>query len=150
MTKQQTIHEIIKLAIRREEEAHNFLLAISACAESPEIKSMLESMAKEELEHKEKLELELMKLGEVVHIGQIPQGSENPYYFESEECSDMDYGDLLRLAIEKEDISFHLYMNLASQMHQQKTRDIFTALAEEELRHKLRFEDEYNNYLNQK
>lgn len=143
MTEQQTIYEAIRLAIRREQEAYSFLMAMSDCAKLPGIKSLLEDLASEELEHKDKLELELMKLGEVVPSEQTQGEAQNPYYIEADECADMDYADLLRLCMEKEDISFRLYLDLATQTHREQTREVFIALAEEELRHKLRFEAEY-------
>lgn len=143
MTEQQTIGRIIRLAIRREQEAYNFLMAMSECVESPGIKYMFKDLAKEELEHKDKLELELIKLGEVVQPQTSQTETENPYYIESDECATMDYTDLLRLCIEKEDISFRFYINMAVQLNQEESRDTLLALAEEELRHKLRFEAEY-------
>ncbi len=143
MTKQQTIGQIIRLAIHREQEAYNFLMVMSQCVESPAIKYMLKDLAKEETEHEGKLELELMKLGEIVQPQDSQAEAENPYYVESDECANMDYADLLRLCIEKEDISFRFYIDMATQMHQDQSRDTFLALAEEELRHKLRFEAEY-------
>ncbi len=142
MTEQQTIGQIIRLAIQREREAYNFLMAMSECVESPGIKYMFRDLAKEEVGHKDKLELELMKLGQVVQPQDSQAETENPYYVESDECASMDYADLLRLCIEKEDISFRFYINMAIQMNQEQSRDIMLALAEEELRHKLRFEAE--------
>ncbi len=143
MTEQQTIGRIIRLAIRREQEAYNFLMAMSECVESPGIKYMFKDLAKEELEHKDKLELELIKLGEVVQPQTSQTETENPYYIESDESATMDFADLLRLCIEKEDISFRFYINMAVQLNQEESRDTLLALAEEELRHKLRFEAEY-------
>jgi len=118
-------------------------MVMSQCVESPAIKYMLKDLAKEETEHEGKLELELMKLGEIVQPQDSQAEAENPYYVESDECANMDYADLLRLCIEKEDISFRFYIDMATQMHQDQSRDTFLALAEEELRHKLRFEAEY-------
>jgi rubrerythrin len=144
MPEQQTIGQIIRLAVLREQEAYSFLMAVSECVESADIKYILQDLAKEELEHKDKLELELMKLGEVYRSEEMQAEDENPYYIEADQFTGMDYADLLKLCIEKEDISFRLYINMAVQVRQRESRDIFLALAEEELRHKLRFETEYN------
>jgi rubrerythrin len=143
MTEQQTISQIIRLAIRREQEAYNFLMAVSECVESAGLKYMLRDLAKEELGHKDKLEMELMKLGEVVQQQDSQTEAENPYYIESDECATMDYADLLSLCIEKEDISFRFYIEMAVQVSREESRDTLLALAEQELRHKLRFEAEY-------
>jgi rubrerythrin len=118
-------------------------MAMSRVVESPGIRYMLEDLAREELEHKEKLELELMKLSEVVRSDEASKLIEELYYIESDELAQMDYVDMLRLCIEKEDISFRLYINLATQVRREESRDTLLALAEQELRHKLRFEAEY-------
>jgi len=143
MTEQKTIDQFIRLAIRRELEAYNFFMALCDCVQSTGIKYMFKELAKEELGHKEKLELELMKLGEVVQPYTSQTEDENPYSIKSDECATMDYADLLSLCIEKEDISFRFYINMAIQLDQEQSRDVLLALAEEELRHKLRFEAEY-------
>ena len=52
--------------------------AVSKSVKSPGIKYMFQDLAKEELEHKEKLELELMKLGEVVHPEEEHEETLNP------------------------------------------------------------------------
>jgi rubrerythrin len=147
MTQEQTICDAIRLAVRREEQAYSFLTAMSRCVQQAAVKSVLEDFARQELEHKDKLELELMKLGEVVPSGQTQEESNNPYYIEAEECTKMDYSELLRFCIEKEDISFRLYIDLASQMQRPLNKEVFIALAEEELRHKLRFEAMYDALL---
>ena len=142
MTEQQTVGQIIRLAIQRERYAYSFLMAMCDCVKSPGIKYMFRDLAKEELKHKDKLELELMKIGEVIRPQDSQTETENPYYIESDECATMDYADLLKLCIEKEDISFRFYVNLTAQVNQEHSKDVLLALAEQELRHKLRFEDE--------
>ncbi|MFA5784765.1 MAG: ferritin family protein [Phycisphaerae bacterium] len=137
---EQTKEQIIRFAIRREQEAYKFILAIREVAKFPGIKFLLEDMAKEELEHKEKLELELIKLGEVVPEDDL---SQTAYKIESDEIAEMDYADLLVLGMEKEDISFRMYIDLALKAGNTESRDAFLAIAEQELRHKIRFEIEY-------
>ncbi len=149
MTERQTIGEGIRLAVRSEQQAYDFLMAMRGCVKSASIRLLLEDLAGEELEHKEKLELELMKLGEVVYSQEIQGQAQNPYYIESDECADMDYAELLRFCIGKEDVSFRLYIDLSTQVHDEQAREVFIALAEEEVRHKLRLETEYSRLLEQ-
>ena len=143
MPEQQTTCDVIRLAIQREEEAYSFFMAMSKAIKSLGIASMFKDLAKEELEHKEKLKLELMKLGEVVREDKPSKLMEDLFYIEADEFEQIDYADMLRLCIEKEDISFRLYLNLASQIHNEDSREALLAMAEEELRHKIRFENEY-------
>jgi rubrerythrin len=57
----------------------------------------------------------------------------------------MNYKDALIFAMQKEKASFHLYFDLAREIKNQIHRDIFLSLAQEEARHKLRFEIEYDD-----
>jgi rubrerythrin len=61
----------------------------------------------------------------------------------------MDYKDMLMLGIEKEEASFRTYVNLAPSVHDQESREVLLALAQEEVKHKLRFETEYDMLLKQ-
>lgn len=138
MLENQTSCDTIRLAIQRELDAYHFFIALSKSVKKSGIKCLLKDLAKEELGHKDRLELELMKQGDVVTADERPQ-RENPYRVEAEEWADMDYGDLLKLCTEKENISFRLYVDMAANLQDDDIRKTLLALAEEELRHKLRF-----------
>lgn len=56
----------------------------------------------------------------------------------------MSYIDLLVVGMKKEEISRKLYTDLATIAQTQELRDIFLKLAQEEAKHKLRFEIEYD------
>jgi rubrerythrin len=56
----------------------------------------------------------------------------------------MDYRDVLLLGMEKEEAAFRIYVNLIGSVHDEQSRDVLMALAQEEVKHKLRFETEYN------
>jgi rubrerythrin len=56
----------------------------------------------------------------------------------------MDYEDLLILSMHKEKISFRLYIELLSTVTEPSLRETLMELAEEEARHKIRFELEYD------
>ncbi|MHC4620812.1 MAG: rubrerythrin, partial [Planctomycetota bacterium] len=55
-----------------------------------------------------------------------------------------DYKDMLLLGIEKEEASFRTYVNLLMSVRDEESREVLLALAEEEVKHKLRFEMEYD------
>jgi len=56
----------------------------------------------------------------------------------------MTYTDLLVVGMKKEETSRRLYADLAAVAEKQEFRDIFLKLAQEEAKHKLRFEFEYD------
>ncbi len=142
--------EILELAISREEDANKFFLIMAARVERPEMRKVFEDLAAEELEHKAKLELEVIKSGRVV----TATGKTEPIFGTDPETSlpklDMDYKDMLILGMQKEESSFRLYVDLAARVSSEEAYDTLLALAEEEVKHKLRFEMEYENLLKTK
>ncbi len=141
-------NEIFEFAIAREVQANRFYLALAGRVKDPQIRKVFEDLAKEELEHKAKLELEIMKTGRTVTAGE-----KTPDLYNDGETAgglaagtelDMDYRDMLLLGMEKEDASFRTYINLIPQARDQASRDVLLAIAEEEVRHKIRFETEYD------
>jgi len=144
--------ETLAFAIAREIEAHRFYLALADRVESPQMRKALEQLAAEELEHKAKLELEVMKLGRTVAVEDPAPPDDDDHYIVSDTDSqlDMDYRDILLLSIEKEDASFKTYVNLAAYARNQDSRDVLLAIAEQEVQHKLRFQTEYDLLTKQK
>ncbi len=138
--------EILEYAISREVEAYYFCLALAGRVDTPRMRQVFEDMAAEELEHKAKLELEMIKMGKTLPEQQMPPGRPESDYIISDTDSplDMDYTDMLLLGIEKEDAAFRIYVNLIPNVHDEESREVLLALAQEEVRHKLRFETEYD------
>jgi rubrerythrin len=59
----------------------------------------------------------------------------------------MNYQDALVLAMNKEKAAFRLYMDLSERAGNEEMRELFQMLAQEESKHKLRFELEYDDYV---
>ena len=137
--------EILEFAIAREVEAYNFYMALADRVGSPEIAEVFRDLAKEEVEHKAKLELEVMKTGEILPATEKVTIPEHDYIISDVDSAlDMDYKDVLMLGMEKEEASFRTYINLIPSVHDEESREVLMAIAEEEVKHKLRFETEYD------
>lgn len=137
--------DILELAIAKEVEAYNFYLALADRVDTQQMRRTFEDLAKEELEHKAKLELEVMKAGKTVAVEQKPLRPERDYILSDDESPlDMDYKDMLLLGMEKEEAAFRTYVNLAASVQDEESREVLLAIAEEEVKHKLRFETEYD------
>lgn len=141
-------NEILGFAIAREMEAYNLYMALAERVTSPQMLKVFEDLAKEELEHRSKLELEVMKIGQTVPATPKFNIPEHEYIISDNHLQlDMDYKDMLLLGMEKEEASFRIYIDLISQVQDKESREVLLALAEEEVKHKLRFETEYNQSL---
>ena len=125
-------------------------MALAERVDSTEMRKVFEDLAQEELDHKAKLELELMKMGKTVEIRQPPD-TPNRNYIVSDTHSllDMEYKDMLLLGIEKEEAAFRLYVNLVPNAYDSESREVILSLAQEEVRHKLRFQMELDMIMKQ-
>jgi len=145
MPKTDSYEEILTFAIDREIDANQFYLALASRVDNKETREIFEELAQEELEHKAKLELELMKMGKTVEITQPPETPQRTYIISNDQSLlDMDYASLLKLAMEKEEASFRMYVDLVPSAHDNDSREMLLGLAQEEVRHKLRFQIEYD------
>jgi rubrerythrin len=143
----EKVEDLLRFAIGREVEANVFYNLLSQYTDIPQIRNLCIEFASEELEHNAKLELELMKLGSVAK----PYTAQNlsypkplDYMVDMSKVMQMDYEDLLILSMHKEKISFRLYIELLSTVTEPSLRETLMELAEEEARHKIRFELEYD------
>jgi len=147
MVEFESDEEILQLAISREEDANVFLLTMAERMKNPEMRKVFEDLADEELEHKARLELEIIKTGRVVTATERLELENNDDTKTAGSEIDMDYKDMLIMTMQKEEASFRLYVDLAARVTSEDAYETFLALAEEEVKHKLRFEMEYDNLL---
>jgi rubrerythrin len=59
----------------------------------------------------------------------------------------MDYQQALVVAMQKEKMAFKMYSDLAEQVDDENLKNTFLSLAQEEAKHKLRFELEYDEHV---
>lgn len=137
--------EILEYAIHRESVAHRFYIDLAEEMENAAMRQLFENFAREELRHKGRLELEIMKRGLVV-AGAVKADDldETDVMLDVAPELGIDYKNALILAMNRETKSFRLYVELAAMAEDKGSRETLLLLAEEEAGHKLRFEIEYN------
>lgn len=143
MAEYKSDNEILEFAISREIEAFQFYTALAERMEKPQMRKIFEELAKEELEHKANLELEIIKTGQTVATGSQDLAADD-YHIEGEFQFDIGMQQLLQMSIEKEKAAFEVYVDLAGKVRDENSRETLLALAEEEVKHKMRFEHEYD------
>jgi rubrerythrin len=142
-----SFNEILEFAIEREEEARQFYLDLAAKMARPHMRSVFEDFAREELGHKMKLTAIREGKLEKPRITKILNLKISDYLVEVEPAATMDYQQALVLAMKREKAAFRLYTDLAARIEDEKHRGAFLMLAQEEARHKLRFELEYDEMM---
>lgn len=141
MTDFITVDEILEMAVAREVDANRFFVALAERVDDPAMRKIFEQLAEEELEHKEMLELEIIKRGKTVDTKKMFHGLQDEKYDYTIPKFDIDYRDLLLMGIKKEQTSFRLYVDLAGMVAEADAKEMLLELAEQELKHKLRFQE---------
>ncbi|MBN2138872.1 MAG: hypothetical protein JW720_13775 [Sedimentisphaerales bacterium] len=140
-----TFEAIVEFGILKEEQANKFYLAMAERVADRQIAALFAALAEEELEHKAKLELELMKMGRTVDISEgVAEFNDSDYIYSDSPELDMDYADVLQLAIAKEDAAFRIYFDMAAMAKSKEAREMLVEMAQEEVKHKFRFEIEFD------
>jgi rubrerythrin len=137
---------VLDYAIEKEIEANQFYVDLAKKMKNPAMSKVFEAFAKEELGHKAKLEA--IKQGkEIPPAKNITDLKIADYTVDFEPAPDMSYQDALILAMKKEKAAFRLYLDLADQVENEDQKELFLSLAQEEAKHKLRFEIEYDDVM---
>ena len=147
MDKWQSTEDILNIAIGEEQAAYEFYTRLASQAQAPEMRATFEDLADEEMKHKARLEA--IKLGGTLRPaqGQVLDLKLADYLVDVPATPRLDYRGALVLAMKKEKAAFKLYSDLAASASDENVKATFLALAQEEARHKLRFELEYDNLL---
>lgn len=111
------------------------------------MKEIFLNFAKEEAGHKKKLTD--IKAGKrfAPSSKKIADLKIGDYLVDVEPSDKLDYQQALVLAMKKEKKAFKLYTDLAASSGDDEMEQTFLSLAQEEAKHKLRFELEYDDYI---
>lgn len=143
MEKFGSVKEILNFAIEKETEAADYYTQLAEKMKNPDSALTFKSFAAEELKHKEKLILALKGSITLSPGAKVMDMKISDYLAESEPEESMGYDKALRLAMLREKKAFMLYSDLADSS-EGAIKDIFLSLAQEEAKHKLKLEIEYD------
>jgi rubrerythrin len=139
-----TVDGILDFAIRGEEESAQFYTDLAQKVKRPGMSQIFTDFAAEEQKHKAKLLA--VKDGKqfAPAARKVADLNITNYLVDVQPDADLDYQGALIVAMKKEKAAFMLYNQLASLAPDGGLRDVLTSLAQEEAKHKLRFEIEYD------
>jgi len=139
------INEVLDFAIIAEQEAFEFYTSLADNAGTQEMKEVFEQFAKEEIGHKAKLQdIKHTGIIETDFSGKISDLKLSDYLVDIIAYPGMSYSEALIVAIKKEHAAYKLYMDLSKIISSSEMKNAFRMLANEESKHKLRFEVEYD------
>lgn len=143
----KSVPEILRFALGKEKASRQFYVDVAGRVRNTITQSVFEAIAKEEEKHIEMIELELMKAGVTVYPEAARVDAEDVEWVErlemDETAENMSYRDAMLVAIQKEKAAFQLYTQVLGMVQEPEYRRIFMELAQEEMRHIIQFEHEY-------
>jgi rubrerythrin len=141
---QGEMKDILEFAITKEQEAADFYYEIASKVKNKGIKDELVKIAKMEEGHRDKLKkLEIPKMLDTV-IKNVTDLKISNYMVETKPQPDMNWQDILNIAMKRELASANMYNELANKSTNDDLKKMFKALAQEENKHKLYFETIYD------
>ena len=141
--KLDSLDEILKFAIRKEADAAAFY-KMAADRSNPGVKKTFQELAIMEEGHKKKLEgfdlkrIDGMELKKAKGLGMSDMLEDVPY------SSDMNYADLIRMAIKQEEKSQQLYLTTEKIVTEPSLKKLLLILAQEESTHQEKLEKIYD------
>ena len=143
----EKVDDILDFAINEEQMAVDFYSELADVAKTDDMRQVFIEFAEEEIKHKQRL-LKIKEEGfYTLKKEQITDLKISDYIVNVKPTPGMTYEDALILAMKKEKVAFKLYNTLADRAPNAQLKDIFLGLAQEESKHKLRFEIEYDEYV---
>lgn len=141
----RSFNDVVSFAIGKEEEAATLYRGLAERTDQSGVKQMFLDLATQEDGHKRRLQS--------IKRDGLPSGGDAPvrdlkisdFLSDVEVGPDSDYQEILIFAMKREEASVALYTNLASQAADAAISGVFEALADEERKHKLRLETEYDD-----
>jgi rubrerythrin len=143
----KSVNELLDFAMSKEDEAAKFYTDLAKKSSSGSMKNVFLEFAKEEQGHRAKLQaiksgrLLVMSTGKVVDLKIADQVED------VKPGKELTYQEALILAMKREKGAFKLYSDLAKMTDDDGVRGTLLVLAQEEAKHKLRFEIEYDEYI---
>lgn len=144
----ESLDDILDFAIDQEQAAADFYTSLSANAKHEPMRDVLRGFAEEELRHKRKL-ISIKEQGatKLVNRTSAPDLKVADYLVAVEPADNMSYQDALVVAMKLEKKAFQLYTNMAAMAEDESIRESLLTLANEEAKHKLHFEIEYDDLI---
>jgi len=139
------IDEILDFAIQNEQNAVDLYTDLANKTKSSAIRAEFEAFADEERGHRKKLEN--VKTGRQLLDAntKIQDLKISDYTVDEALGENPDYQSVLLFAMKQEKAAFKLYTDLAGLTSDAAIRTLLLGLAQEEAKHKLRFEIEYDD-----
>ncbi|MBC8184364.1 ferritin family protein [candidate division KSB1 bacterium] len=144
-----TFKDAIKVAIKEEIKAYNLYMETSKKVSGSGTKKMLEELAEMEKGHRKLLEGVIERQKSDILGKNIPRQSPGiaDFLVEVELKQNATPQDVMIFAMKAEEKAFNFYTELKGQFSGTELENLFNSLVEEEKGHKIKLENEYDEYI---
>lgn len=142
-----SVNEILDYAMEKEEDAAQFYTSLADKMDKEYMKNVFLGFAKEEKGHKAKIQAIKDGKSLLKAEGKVMDLKIGDHLEQVDLDSEIDYQKALILAMKAEKNAYRLYHDLAGATDDAGLKETFLALANEEAKHKLRFEIEYDDMI---
>lgn len=147
MEKFENIDDVLDFAIESEQKAVDFYHQLADRVKNEDMKNIFLEFAQEEVAHKAKLKMIKEEKVFIASSESISDLKISDYVDSVVIKPDMSYQEALIVAMNREKAAFNLYTRLSKKTNVPELQNIFKMLAQEESKHKLRFEMEYDEFV---
>lgn len=141
---EKKFQEIIQFAIEMEIGTYDLYTMCGQIAKYSGAKELFDELANEEKGHRKLLENLSMEKVVQTKLEPVPDLKISDYLIEVKCLPESSYADILRLVMKNEEHSVKLYNNLKYSCKDDWLKKVFDFLAQEEAKHKLKFEKIYD------
>lgn len=144
----KTFEDVVDFAIREETKAYVSYMALAGQSKYPRTRKAFEEFASEEVAHIDRL-VEMKKAGRFYFKPEDVPDLRFEEYITAEVLTrgDMDTREAYIFAMRAEEAAANLYRDLAAQAVVPEIQELLLALAQEEAKHKLKLETEYEDHV---
>ena len=141
---EKEFRKVVQFAIEKEIGTSNLYAFCGRIAKYSGAKELFEELAKEEEGHRKLLEGLSIERVDQAKLEPIQDLRISDYLIDVTCKPDSSYADILRVVMKNEEYSVKLYNDLKTSCRDEESRKLFTFLAQEEAKHKLKFEKIYD------
>jgi len=142
-----SVDDILDFAIINEQQAVDFYNNLALRSNNDDMKQTFQKFAIEEVNHKAKLTKIKEEKTFTLGMEKIQDLHLSDYIDNVKPSENMSYADALILAMKREKSAFKLYNSLANRTDNADLKQLFLQLAQEESKHKMMFEIEYDEVI---
>jgi rubrerythrin len=141
-----SLNDVLDFAIEQEQKAADFYAMLSSKMKHESMRELMQDFIAEEMRHKKKL-IAIKERGAttIINANKAQDLKIADYIVDVDPAEDMSYEDALIVAMKLEKRAFQLYTDMALMAEDESLKQSLLTLANEEAKHKLHFEIQYDD-----